>query len=180
MDTITFIEQCLNEVYERLTKSMQGLTREAFIWRPAPHANCIAEVAFHLARAQDRMVAIRAGLGPELWESQEWYARFGCPRTQPRNDDFRMMREHGLTAPENAVLAAYLESLHENTCIKVRELSGEDLDRAPDPSRPEYTLAVYFRHLIVHCNNHHGQIDYIRGLLEEKWDLPPGTGIILK
>ncbi|MFC1886854.1 DinB family protein [Thermodesulfobacteriota bacterium] len=180
MNTITFIEQCLIEVYVRLTKSMQGLTREDFIFRPAPHANCIAEVAFHLARAQDRMVAVRAGLGPELWESQKWFARFGYPRAQSRSGDFRILRDLNLTTPDPAILGAYLDSLHENTCTKVRELSPEDLDRAPDPAQPEYTLAVYFRHLIVHCNNHHGQIDYIRGLLQEKWDLPPGTGIILK
>ena len=29
------------------------------------------------------------------------------------------------------------------------------------------------RHVIVHKNNHHGQIDYLRGLLEEDWDLTP-------
>lgn len=31
--------------------------------------------------------------------------------------------------------------------------------------------------MITHKNNHHGQIDYIRGLLQSDWDLPPGTGM---
>ena len=36
------------------------------------------------------------------------------------------------------------------------------------------------RHMIVHQNNHHGQVDYLRGLQEEDWDLPRGTGGILR
>ncbi len=32
----------------------------------------------------------------------------------------------------------------------------------------------------THKNNHHGQIDYIRGLQDEVWDLPPGTGMNLR
>ena len=40
-------------------------------------------------------------------------------------------------------------------------------------------VADSLRHLIVHKNNHHGQIDYLRGLQEEDWDLTPGTGRIL-
>ena len=180
MDLITFIEQCLKEVHERLMKSMQGLSEDAFVWRPAPHANSIAEIAFHLARAEDRMVGSRAGMGPELWESQNWYERFGYPRDQPRRNDFQMMRELGLPAPKLEDLLAYIKALHEDTLNKLHALSADDLDRAPNPSHPEYTIALYFRHLIVHTNNHHGQLDYIRGLFEENWDLPPGTGIVQK
>ena len=35
MDTAKFIEQCLNQVYERLSKTMEGLTDEDMVWRPA-------------------------------------------------------------------------------------------------------------------------------------------------
>lgn len=34
--------------------------------------------------------------------------------------------------------------------------------------------------LITHKNNYHGQIDYIRGLQDEVWDLPAGTGMDLR
>ena len=35
---------------------------------------------------------------------------------------------------------------------------------APDPDRPDFTVAGSLRHLVTHKNNHHGQIDYLRGL----------------
>jgi hypothetical protein len=57
-------------------------------------------------------------------------------------------------------------------------LSPADLDRAPDPRQPERNVATYFRHMITHKNNHHGQIDFIRGLRHPEWELTPGTGIV--
>jgi len=73
MDTSKFIEQCLNQVYERLTKSLEVLTAEGLVWRPAPHANCIAEILWHMVRSEDRMIRSRIGLGPEVWESRQYY-----------------------------------------------------------------------------------------------------------
>ena len=40
-------------------------------------------------------------------------------------------------------------------------------------------LADVLRHLATHKNNHHGQIDFLRGLQQDDWDLPPGTGVRL-
>jgi hypothetical protein len=57
-------------------------------------------------------------------------------------------------------------------------LSPADLDGVPDPRQPERNVATYFRHMITHKNNHHGQIDFIRGLRHSEWDLTPGTGIV--
>jgi hypothetical protein len=160
-------------------KSLQGVSPEALVWRPAPHSNCIAEIAFHMARAEDRMVSSRAGLGEEIWESQKWYERFGYPREQDRKTDFQMTGAPGVPVVTCENLVGYIRALHENSLARLEALTMEDLDRPPDPSRPEYTTATYLRHLIVHSNNHHGQIDFIRGLIEDQWDLPPGTGIVL-
>ena len=178
MDTVKFIEQCLNEVHERLVKSLQGLSPEELVWRPAPHANCIAEIMWHVARSEDRMARPRIGLGPELWETQQWYNRFGYPREQPLDTDYQLLRKLGLPPPQFEDLLAYIEAIHQDTLDKLHSLSSDDLDCTPDLIHPERSIASYFRHLITHNNNHHGQVDYIRGLMQPKWDLPPGTGIV--
>lgn len=178
MDALKFVEQCLNESYERLVKSLQGLSQEELVWRPAPHANCIAEIVWHVARGEDRMLRSRTGLGPELWESQRWYERFGYPREQSRDADYQLLTTLGLPPPQLENLLAYIEALHQDTLDKLHSLSPDDLDRVPDPSHPERPIASYFRHLVIHTNNHHGQVDYIRGLMQPDWDLPPGTGIV--
>ena len=178
MDTMKFVEQSLNESYERLVKSLQGLSLDELGWRPAPHANCIVEIVWHVARSEDRMVRSLTELGPELWESQRWYHRFSYPREQPLTTDFQILRVLKLPPPQLEDLLVYIGALHHDTLDKLHSLSPDDLDRVPDPSYPERTIASYFRHLVVHTNNHHGQIDYIRGLMQLGWDLPPGTGIV--
>ncbi len=101
--------------------SLDGLTEADGTWRPAPHANTILEIAWHVARVDDRLGRRAPGLGPELWESRGWSERLGATK------DIR---------------------------------------------------PTHFRHMITHKNNHHGQIDFIRGLRHPEWNLPPGTGIV--
>ena len=80
--------------------------------------------------------------------------------------------------PKIEDLLAYIEAVHQDVLTRLRELSPDDLDKAPDPERPGWNLATSLRHMITHKNNHHGQIDFIRGLMQPGWDLPPGTGIV--
>ena len=178
MDTVKFVEQCLNEVHERLLRSLQGLSRDESMWRPAPHANCIIEIVWHMVRSEDRMARPQVGLGPELWESQQWYRRFSYPKEQSRDTDYQLLRVPNLPPPPLKDLLAYLKAVHQDTLNKLHSLSASDFDSIPDQMHPERPIASYFRHLIIHNNNHHGQIDYIRGLTQPGWDLPPGTGVV--
>ena len=58
-------------------------------------------------------------------------------------------------------------------------LTAAKLDEPIGPSRPGQSVAGNLRHLLTHKNNHPGQVDYIRGLQNQNWDLPPGTGAVL-
>ncbi len=177
MDVLKFVEQCLNQVHQRLAQSLEGLSQEELVWRPAPHANCIAEIVWHVVRGEDR-IRSRLRLGPEVWESQQWHQRFGYPREQSQNPDYQILKSSGLPPPRLEDLLAYMKAVHQDTLDKLHNLSPADLDRAPNPEYPEHTLVSVFRHVIIHQNNHHGQVDYIRGLMQSDWDLPPGTGLV--
>ena len=90
--------------------------------------------------------------------------------------------EMGLRAlplPSLSILTGYLEAVHQHTLEFLPTLTPDRLDASPDPSQSGRTIAALLRHLITHKNNHHGQVDYIRGLLYDAWDLPPGTGVVL-
>ena len=73
-------------------------------------------------------------------------------------------------------MLAYMEAVHGATLETLQGLSSDDLDTVPDPGHGQQTTGVTFRHLITHNNNHHGQMDFLRGLQETGWDLLPGTG----
>lgn len=178
MDALTFIRQALTQAHERLMASLEGLTDADAAWRPAPGANTILEIAWHVARAEDRLGRTMTGLGPSLWDSQGWSGRLGDTREIRAGEPYQFLRRAAGVAPRLSDIKAYLEALHQDTREKLDGLRPEDLDRVPDARQPDRNVATYLRHMITHKNNHHGQIDFIRGLLHPGWDLAPGTGIV--
>jgi uncharacterized damage-inducible protein DinB len=172
-----FISDCLREVHIRLMGSCKELNREQVLWRPAPQANNIGFILWHVARAEESLTTSLRGRRPELWVEESWHKKFGQPVDSPDPGD--RMGLQALAIPEPSVLLGYLEAVHDRTLELVSTLRDDELDRVPVPSRPGVSLGVAMRHLITHKNNHHGQIDYIRGLQDQSWDLPKGTGILL-
>ena len=110
---------------------------------------------------------------PELWEAQGWRLRFGQPAESPDPGDRPGL--HALPIPGMNTFVAYLEAAYTRTMEYVKTLTPETLDEAIDGER---TCGAMLRHLVTHKNNHHGQIDYLRGLQDPAWDLPPGTGMV--
>ena len=178
MDAAGFILDCLAQVHLRLMITCEGLSTEQLLWRPAPTANNIGFILWHLSRNEDARVTSTGKLGEDLWATDGWHERFGQPATAPDPGDRLGLR--ALAIPSLETLVGYAEAVRERTSGYVAGLTPEDLDQAPDPAQLEHTVSGSLRHLITHKNNHHGQIDYLRGLQDEAWDLPRGTGVVLR
>jgi uncharacterized damage-inducible protein DinB len=176
MSTVEFITDCLAGVQIRLLGSCNGVTRQQLLWRPAPHANNIGFVLWHVARGEDVTGSRLFGETP-LWVSEKWHERFEQPADAPDPGDTLGLR--AVNIPEMDVLTGYLGAVHERTLKYLRRLPEDGLQEVPDPSRPGRTMAASLRHLITHKNHHQGQIDFIRGLQDDVWDLPAGTGVVL-
>ena len=177
MDAVTFISDTLRQVQVRLLATCEGLTQDQVLWRPSAHANNIGFILWHLTRGEDNVISNLSGLEPALWVSQGWYEKFDQPVDAPDPGD--RMGLQSLPIPGLKVLLGYSRAVHEKCQEVLSSLPLARLGEAQDPTRPERTAAMALRHLITHKNNHHGQIDYIRGLQDQTWDLPPGTGIVL-
>ena len=176
MDTVSFISDCLSQAQLRLLGTCDGLSQDQVLWRPAPRANNIGFILWHVARVKDSRFSVFQGES-SLWESQGWHERFEQPVDAPDPGDRMGLR--ALPLPRLSVLTGYLGAVHRQTDEFLSTMAPDRLDTAPDPSQPERTVMASLRHLITHKNNHHGQVDYIRGLLDDTWDLPPGTGLVL-
>ena len=177
MDTVTFITQGVTQVNLRLLATCDGLTQEQVLWRPTPYSNNIGFILWHMARAEDYLMTSLQQGQPSLWASQEWYQKFDQPVDAPDPGD--KMGLQSLPIPELDVLIGYTKAVHQRTQAYLSGLAADELDSVPDQDRPQRTVASALRHLITHKNNHHGQIDYIRGLQDENWDLTPGFGSVL-
>ncbi len=177
MDAVGFISDCLAQVHLRLMATCEGLNQEQLLWRPAPTANNIGFILWHLARGEDARITNTGKLAEDIWATESWYQKFDQPITAPDPGDRMGLR--ALAIPSLEVLVGYAEAVQQRTARYVSGLTPEGLDQAPDAASPEQTVASSLRHLITHKNNHHGQIDYLRGLQDEAWDLPRGAGIVL-
>ena len=177
LETITFISDSLAQVQLRLMATCDGLTQEQVLWRPIPGANNIGFILWHVGRSQDNVARALSNGAPTLWESEKWYERFGQPIESPDPGD--KMGLQALAIPDLDVLTGYITAVHTRCMALLQDLDPASLDRPVDPAQPERKLANSLRHQITHKNNHHGQVDYIRGLQDQTWDLPPGTGSVL-
>jgi DinB superfamily len=176
VDVLRFIEHSLNQAQDRFLASLGGLGEDTLVWRPTPHANTILEIVWHVARADDRLGRTRSGLGPEVWSLQGWHRRFDMAEVANPDAAYQFLRQSP-AIPRLDTIIDYANAVHADTRRRLTGLHPSDLDRVPDPQRPQWTVAACFRHMVTHKNHHHGQIDFIRGLREEGWDLPPGTAV---
>lgn len=176
MDAIRFIAQSLAQAQLRLAASCEGLTDAKARWRPGPESNCISFLLWHVSRVEDRIASAELGV-ETLWAGEDWAGRFGDDVEAPA-----VLRDRqsalAVPIPDLALLLAYQVAAAERARGLVGGLRSEDLDR-PAVDSQGAQLADMLRHLATHKNNHHGQIDFLRGLQQDDWDLPPGTGLRL-
>jgi uncharacterized damage-inducible protein DinB len=181
MDAVTFIQQSLAQAQLRLVASCEGLNDAEARWRPGQEANCIGFLLWHVARAEDGLAS--GELGEEsLWVragdgEPGWHVRFGQDVETPAVLGDRQSAL-GLEVPALRLLREYQAAASERASALVGGLSPADLDR-PSRSWRGMELSAVVRHLATHKNNHHGQIDFLRGLQQSDWDLPMGTGVRL-
>ncbi len=177
MNAIEFISQSLQQVQIRLLATCDGLSDEQVLWRPSPYSNNIGFILWHVARAEDDVASRLWDGEATLWISDLWFEKFGQPVDSPDPGDRMGLR--ALSVPPLDTLVGYLEAVYRRTQEAVSDLTESDLDGRDGDSPSERTTGMSLRHLITHKNNHHGQVDYIRGLQDDTWDLPRGTGVQL-
>src|SRR5688572_22767637 len=122
----------LDDAFERIlqtaTDAVDGLTVEQLAQRPAPEANSIGWLVWHLARVQDDHVADVAGT-EQVWTAQGFADRFDLPFDVAAIGYGQSSDEVGQVRAEAGLLAEYLRAVHEKTTSYVASLAADDLDR---------------------------------------------------
>jgi len=87
MDAVAFISDCLAQVHLRLLATCEDLSNEQLLWRPAPTANNIGFILWHLARGEDARITNTGKLSADIWATESWYEKFDQPITAPDPGD---------------------------------------------------------------------------------------------
>ncbi len=167
MQVAALLEEGFTRIPGIVASAVDGLDPEALRWRPAPAANPIGWLVWHLARVQDDHIADVAG-HTQVWLAEGWAPRFGL-------DDGVTEIGYGWDAtqvasvvPESAeVLTRYLAAVTDRSTAYLDTLGPDDLDRVVDEGwDPPVTLGARLVSVLSDDLQHAGQAAYVRGL----WD----------
>ncbi|MFF8999935.1 DUF664 domain-containing protein [Streptomyces achromogenes] len=156
-----------SRIREEVHAALDGLGPEELHHRPAPDANTVAWLVWHLARVQDDHIADAFGLD-QVWLAQDWQKRFGLDL--PRHDT-----GYGHTPAKVAkvrvesaeLLTGYYDAVHEQTLGVLRTLAAGDLERIVDERwDPPVSLGVRLVSVLSDDLQHVGQAAYLRGLVQ--------------
>ncbi|MEV0176069.1 DUF664 domain-containing protein [Streptomyces sp. NPDC050803] len=156
-----------SRIQEEVHAAVEGLGPDELHARPAPDANSVAWLIWHLSRVQDDHIADAFGLD-QVWLAQDWQKTFGLDL--PRRDT-----GYGHSAAKVArvrvdsadLLTGYYDAVHAQTLGVLRELAAKDLERIVDERwDPPVSLGVRLVSVLSDDLQHVGQAAYVRGLLQ--------------
>ena len=164
------IAELLVELYGRVpplaARAVDGLSVDQLTESPAPGANTIAWLVWHLSRVQDHHIAEVLDQ-PQLWVEGTWASGFGLD-PDPTNTGYgHTANQVAAVRPESApVLLDYLDAVDQRTRGFLEALAASDLDRVVDRRwDPPVTLGVRLVSVADDCLQHAGQAAYLRGLI---------------
>lgn len=164
------VSELLAESFDRLPalvrEAAEGLSREQLAWRPAPDANSIGWLLWHLTRVQDHHLAELLGVD-QVYVTRDVQADFGLP-PDPHDTGYGHTGEQvaAVRPAGSEVLIDYFDAVAARTRRYLAGLTPADLDTVVDRRwDPPVTLGVRLVSVVNDSDQHVGQAAYVRGLL---------------
>jgi hypothetical protein len=160
-----FIE-LFDRVAEHVHAVVHRLAPADLSWSPAPGANSIGWLVWHLTRVQDDHVADLLD-DEQLWTTGPWAPQFGLV-ADPGNTGYGHSADQAAAVrPVNAeVLVSYYDAVAARTKAFLETLTPDALDRIVDERwDPPVTVGVRLVSIADDDIQHAGQAAYVRGLL---------------
>ena len=160
----------LLELYGRipplLRAAVDGLDAEQLTRSPAPGANTVGWLTWHLTRVQDHHIADAFDTA-QIWSEGSWPGRFGLA-PDPADTGYGHSRDEMLSVRPDGCDAVvdYFMAVDERTRSALTGLVASDLARIVDRQwDPPVTLGVRLISVADDCLQHVGQAAYARSLI---------------
>ncbi|MFC8244284.1 mycothiol transferase [Streptomyces chartreusis] len=155
-----------NRIREEVHAAVEGLAPDQLGARPAPGANSVAWLIWHLTRVQDDHIADAFELD-QVWLAQDWQKTFGLDL--PRRDTgygHTPAKVAKVQVDSGDLLTGYYDAVHAQTLDRLRDVAAKDLERVVDERwDPPVTLGVRLVSVLSDDLQHVGQAAYVRGLV---------------
>lgn len=167
MDVNNLLVEMFDRLPDLVEAAVDGLTPEQLRWAPAPGANSVGWLVWHLTRIQDDHVSELLG-EDQIWTSGAWAGRFGLPAGSDDTGYGHSSAQVAAVRPDGpGVLIDYYQAVAARTRTMLEHLTAAELDRVVDKRwKPPVTLGVRLVSVANDDVQHAGQAAYVRGLLE--------------
>jgi hypothetical protein len=166
MDVAALLLDLYGRIPPLARNAVDGVDAARLTEAPAPGANTIAWLVWHLARVQDHHLAEVIGTD-QLWVTGEWARHFGLD-PDPHNTGYgHSPADVGAVRPDRPeALLDYLDAVDRRTRAWLSTVTAEDLERVVDRRwDPPVSLGVRLVSVADDSLQHAGQAAYVRGLL---------------
>jgi uncharacterized damage-inducible protein DinB len=166
MDAKDILTDAFGRLPELVHAAVHDLTRDQLSWTPAPGANTIAWLVWHLTRVQDDHVADLMGTD-QIYVTGDWAEHFGLPADPSDTGYGHSPAQVTAINPDGPkALEDYYRAVHDRTMQFIAGLTDDDLDRVVDKAwDPPVTLGARLVSVVNDDAQHAGQAAYVRGLL---------------
>lgn len=162
-----FVSGCLEQHYNAMFRSLDGLSDKEMSWMPTPECSSIGFLVWHYGRTLDRWIHSRLQDVPQLWE-QGWAARLGQEGTDPNDTGYGYGPERlaAFQPPDTATLLEYAAAALDAAKAYLTSCTDADFDTTivVNPRGGTMTLVNMCQQLLWEFNQHGGQIAYLRGM----------------
>ena len=138
-----------NGDYPAIMEAIAGLTAQQALWRPSPERNSIWQIVDHLAASKEWQIEM---LEKGQAESPPW--------TEPPGDEESWQ-----------ALVIHLKDTHKRLKLALEHLKDEELLEYPVPELNRTLLELILSSGSAHEAHHGGQLSYLRGLREGKFQV---------
>lgn len=167
MTLVEFIKRSIQQHYDSMARSVEGLSQGELSWAPSPQAMSIGFLAWHYGRTLDRWIHSRVLETSQMWE-QGWAEGFNRLPPDPNDTgyNFTGQQVQEFQSPGAEVLLEYALAAKNKTLEYLDSLDDDALERISitNPRGGQINLATMFQQLIWESNQHGGQMAYLRGL----------------
>ncbi len=158
------LDDGFGRVQELVGEVLGGLGADQLSWQPAPGANPIGWLVWHLSRVQDSQVSEVAGTD-QVWLAGGWSQRLVLPYDPAATGYGQRAEEVAAFRASAELLAGYHQAVRQATGRFLATVSADDLDRVVDRRwDPPVTLAVRLVSILADDLQHIGQAAYLKGL----------------
>jgi hypothetical protein len=166
VDVSDLLLESYGRIPDLVRDAVEGLSSVDLARRPAPGANTIGWLTWHLTRVQDHHLAELLDQ-QQVWVSSDWPSRFGLDADPDDTGYGHDADDVGLVRPDGpGAVTGYLDAVWSRTRAFLGTVTADDLDRVVDERwDPPVTLGVRLVSVVDDCAQHAGQAAYARGLL---------------